>query len=165
MLQNRTLRSHKDVNLPCQGRAEAIKARLSWFGKFVSPHNDHVRKGHPKQRTVTLCHSRRHGCARQPRPQLFIQMEWRAEPRLAGDPAQSSDRRSVTRPIALGPHSLLCGDPKGGRKPINAKVRRCARYQPFAMPMRDDAASFRLMASPSGRRLRAKKQSSPMLSP
>jgi hypothetical protein len=36
-----------------------------------------------------------------------------AEPRLVGNPAQSSNGCGVPRPVALGPHSLLVRGPKG----------------------------------------------------
>jgi hypothetical protein len=35
----------------------------------------------------------------------------RPEPGPAGHPAQSSDRRSFSRPITVGPHSLLVSGP------------------------------------------------------
>src|SRR6478672_6648830 len=40
-------------------------------------------------------------------------MEWRAEPGAAADPAQSSDRRSITRSLTLGSHSVLVRGPQG----------------------------------------------------
>jgi putative SOS response-associated peptidase YedK len=48
-------------------------------------------------------------------------VERRAEPRPAGDPPQSSNWPDFTRPLRWGLLPYWCGDPKGGRKPINAK--------------------------------------------
>src|SRR5262245_19948111 len=67
----------------------------------------HVREGHPEQRTASLCHRRWHERARQPHAQLSAAVERRTEPGLAGDPAQSQDRRGIARSAALGPDPLL----------------------------------------------------------
>src|SRR5271167_4231748 len=48
-------------------------------------------------------------------------MEWRAQPGPAGNPAQPQDRRGIARSAPLGVIPYWCEDPKGGRKPINAK--------------------------------------------
>src|SRR6516165_1796744 len=65
------------------------------------------REGHPEQRTAPLCHRRWHERARQPHAQLSAAVEWRAEPRLAGHPPQSQDRRGIARSAALGPDPVL----------------------------------------------------------
>jgi hypothetical protein len=41
-----------------------------------------------------------------------VQMERCSQPRAAGNPAQSPDRRSIARPTALGSHSLLVPRPE-----------------------------------------------------
>ena len=80
-----------------------------------------MREGHPEQHAVSARDSRGLGRARQPRAQLSAALERRAEPGAAGDPAQPPHRRAVARPAALGLDPYWCEDPKGGRKPINAK--------------------------------------------
>ena len=71
-----------------------------------------MREGHPEQRTASLCHRRWHERARQPA-------------------APSQDLLVIRRNHRTGEVSLdplrwglipnWCDDPKGGRKPINAK--------------------------------------------
>jgi putative SOS response-associated peptidase YedK len=53
----------------------------------------------------------------------------------------------------LIPH--WCQDPKGGRKPINAKAESVSRLPMFRMLTLSGAASCRSMASSSGERSRA----------
>src|SRR5262249_41757104 len=71
---------------------------------YIPPH---VREGHPEQRSASLCHRRWHERARQPHAQLSAAVERRAEPRLAGHPPQSQDRRGIARSAALGPDPVL----------------------------------------------------------
>jgi putative SOS response-associated peptidase YedK len=68
---------------------------------------------HEEQRADTLCDRGRDERARQPRCQLPAAMERRAQPGPAGDPAQSQDRRGITRSSALGPYPLLVRRPEG----------------------------------------------------
>src|SRR6202035_919709 len=69
-------------------------------------------------------------------------------PRWNGAPSQDLlviRRNRQTGEVSLDP--LRWATPRADASRSTLSVRRCARYQPFAMPMRDDAASFRLMAS------------------
>jgi putative SOS response-associated peptidase YedK len=77
--------------------------------------------GHPEQRAGEVRHRGRDERAREPRSQLSTPLERRAQPGPLGDPAQPQDRRGIARPVALGFIPYWCEDPKGGRKPINAK--------------------------------------------
>ena len=61
-----------------------------------------------------------------------------AEPRAAGHSAEPQNRRALARPDQVGPDPYWCQDPKGGRKPINAKAESIAR-----LPMFRDAYALR----------------------
>jgi putative SOS response-associated peptidase YedK len=91
----------------------------------------HVRESHPEQRCVALRPSRGHGSARHPRPQLPATLERRTEPGSAGNPTQPRDRPSLARPLRWGLIPYWCGDPKGGRRPINAKCETVAALPTF----------------------------------
>ena len=55
-----------------------------------------------------------------------------------------------------------CQDPKGGRKPINAKAESVAKLPMFRDAYASDAASYRSMASSSGAPSKVRVRSSPM---
>jgi hypothetical protein len=80
----------------------------------------HVRASHPKQSPNTPRYRRRPGRGRQPFPQLPAAVEWCAEPRIAGDPAQSPHgRRSLARQCPL----MACAV-KRRRFPVGANPTR-----------------------------------------
>jgi putative SOS response-associated peptidase YedK len=54
-------------------------------------------------------------------------------------------------PLRWGLIPYWCADPKGGRKPINAKCETVTSYRLSAMPTGGGAASSRSMVSSSGR--------------
>ena len=58
-------------------------------------------------------------------------MERRAQPGLACDPAQSSNREVSLDPLHWGLIPYWCEDPKGGRKLINAKCETVAKLPTF----------------------------------
>ena len=68
-------------------------------------------------------------------------------------------------PLRWGLIPYWCNDPKGGRKPINAKCETVATCRPSGTPTASAAASCRWTASSSGRRSRARRPSSPTPSP
>jgi putative SOS response-associated peptidase YedK len=55
-----------------------------------------------------------------------------------------------------------CKDPKGGRRPINAKAETVSRLPRFGTRMRGAGAFCRWMGSSSGRRSKARRRSSPL---
>ena len=63
-----------------------------------------------------------------------------ASPRLAGDPAQSSNGRGLARPVALGSHSLLVRGPEGLAQADQRQVRD--RAHPAELPRRLSAAAL-----------------------
>jgi hypothetical protein len=109
--------------------------RVSAQQHFRQPHLGHVREGHPEQRADTLCDRGRDECARQPRAQLPTAMERRAELGPAGDQAQPQDRRSVDRPLTVGPHStLVSGAPREGANLPTPNARPFIACPPSATP-------------------------------
>jgi hypothetical protein len=86
-------------------------------------HFRHVREGHPEQRAASVCHRGWHERARQPRAQLPAALERRTQPRPAGNPTQSSDRRSLARSAALGPHPPLVPGPQWRPQADQRQVR------------------------------------------
>lgn len=91
----------------------------------------HVRESHLEQRSVALGPRRGHGRPRHARPQLPASLERRTESGAPGNPPQSPDRPSLARPFAVGLIPYWCGDPKGGRKPINAKCETASTLPTF----------------------------------
>ena len=63
-----------------------------------------------------------------------------ASPRLAGDPAQSSNGRGLARLVALGSHSLLVRGPEGLAQADQRQVRD--RAHPAELPRRLLAAAL-----------------------
>ena len=68
-------------------------------------------------------------------------------------------------PLRWGLIPYWCEDPKGGRKPINAKCETVRTLPRSGMLIVNGGASCRLTASSNGRRSRARRPSSPMPSP
>ena len=66
-------------------------------------------------------------------------------------------------PLRWGLIPYWCQDPKGGRKPINAKCETV--HRPSVTPIVSGVASSPSIASSNGRQSRARKLSSPMRSP
>ena len=54
-----------------------------------------------------------------------------AEPRAARHSAEPQDRRAFARSDQMGPNPYWCKDPRGGRKPINAKAESVSRLPMF----------------------------------
>jgi putative SOS response-associated peptidase YedK len=65
-------------------------------------------------------------------------------------------------PLRWGLIPYWCQDPKGGRKPINAKCETVHSLPTFRDAYRAGGASSRLTASSNGRRSRARRLNSPM---
>jgi putative SOS response-associated peptidase YedK len=68
-------------------------------------------------------------------------------------------------PLRWGLIPYWCKDPKGGRKPINAKCETVATLPTFRMHTADGGASCRSMASSNGKRSKVRRRSSLMPSP
>src|SRR6478752_6716192 len=62
-------------------------------------------------------------------------------------------------PLRWGLIPHFCEDPKGGRKPINAKCETVGTLPTFRVPIGGAAASCRLTAFSSGRRSKARRSS------
>jgi hypothetical protein len=114
--------------------------------RYNSPFNDHVRQSHPEQWAATLRHRRGNGYARQPRAQLSAPMECCAQPRPAGDPAQSRDRHRLTRTVALGTNPSLVPGPERWSKADQCQMRD--RTQAADVPGRLSAAALSLFDKP-----------------
>jgi putative SOS response-associated peptidase YedK len=65
-------------------------------------------------------------------------------------------------PLRWGLIPYWCNDPKGGRKPINAKCETVRDLPTFRVPTASAAASFRWTGSSSRRRSRDRRRSSRM---
>jgi SOS response associated peptidase (SRAP) len=113
-------------------------SRLQW--RFVSRQRELYRirrslrvvpEGHPKQRANAPGDRRGHECARRPALELPALVQRGAKSRPARHPAQPQDGRSVLRLAPLGAYPNWCNDPKGGRKPINAKAETVSTLPTF----------------------------------
>jgi putative SOS response-associated peptidase YedK len=91
-----------------------------------------VWKGHPEQHADTSSHCRRHGRARQPRAQLSAALERRAKPELLVIRRNHQTGQVSLDPLRWGLVPYWCEDPKGGRKPINAKCETVHKLADFS---------------------------------